>query len=202
MIKVLYEKEDDGSVCEALGVEDIESADPYISSDYHLFESEDEKQNHDAEPVDCDEASKICKLHQSVVRLHDPFMYLGDITESYNYMTYITAVMKNLNGNKILIKGERDISADAVYAAMGFGYVCSSIETEHFVFSHVPVLYVPKGKINIHGHLHDSRANWKINKANHLNITWELNGGPHRLSEYLDRFKSGYYNEHTEPTDI
>jgi len=89
-------------------------------------------------------------------------------------------LLKNLNGEKILIKGNHDFkfryekllgSNDIkIYNRMEF-----SIDDNHFILTHKPVRWIPDNSINIHGHHHRKLIPSKYKKDKYFNVAVDHN---------------------------
>lgn len=176
-------------------MKDIETIDPWISSDYHLLK-EFRKGNLKPELTD-----EIIRMHNSVVKPNDVFLFLGDIGESEffdnNMSLHISLLSKycrKLNGQKILIVGNNDTGTDAFYKEIGFCEIYRiPVETQHYIFSHGPV--EAKDKLNIHGHIHGSKEYWNLDVKNHIDCYFGLWGKPVKLSELKKYYETGMYTD-------
>lgn len=194
----------------------IEAMNPWISSDYHLLGSllkkkDDSKYIQDTmyvhqvkegkDPLkdgylDSDTA-KIIEYHNSRIKKRDTFLFLGDVTEEEflesDILNRVIQIVQNLNGYKILVKGNNDKLDDKYYYDMGFSEIYSKIESQHYLFTHKPV-NVSDNKINVHGHIHGSKEYWDVDWRKHIDVYWKMNNGPQKLDTYLAWYKSGKYN--------
>ena len=92
------------------------------------------------------------------VKADDEIYHLGDLVlgkkeEMYN-------AVSNLNGKKYLIRGNHDKLSISIYEELGFNVLKNApikLENDKLLLSHTPVpdKHIPKGFINIHGHIHN-----------------------------------------------
>lgn len=66
-------------------------------------------------------------------------------------------LIKKLSGKKILILGNHDKRSLSFYEE-NFYFVATRIDWKNYIFTHEPLsfAYIPKDKINVHGHIHDN----------------------------------------------
>lgn len=178
----------------------IEEIDPYISSDYHLLKEIFNDIDIITKPQDLNKfklehTKQVVKLHNSIVKKGDVFLFLGDLSES-EYDTIVCLkkplfeLFKSLNGTKILIRGNNDTLDESFYKSCGFVEIFSSIESEHYLFTHKPVP-ISSDKINIHGHIHGNNTYWDMSAENHIDVFWKTNNGPKKLSKYIEEYYKG-----------
>lgn len=88
----------------------------------------------------------------STVSKNDKVYHLGDVTMS----TRKLKVLEELNGNKILIKGNHDIFKLKYYVPY-FSDIRGSHEVSNLLLTHIPVSDTQKLRYggNVHGHTHD-----------------------------------------------
>lgn len=111
--------------------------------------------------------------HNRVVREDDLVIHLGDFAfkrhEEYR---------KQMNGKFILLLGNHDKSASEM-SRIGFIVVESpTLRYGNLIFSHEPMKEVPKGYINVHGHIHEKktngpRVNVSVDATNYLPVKIE-----------------------------
>ena len=102
----------------------------------------------------------IAKNWNNVISKNDNVLVLGDLTltskeKSIDYF-------KKLRGNKFLIRGNHDGHSVTWYKDCGFRVVEPIYNVfkdkydkrYHVLFTHVPVITLPEGWFNIHGHIH------------------------------------------------
>jgi calcineurin-like phosphoesterase family protein len=94
----------------------------------------------------------LIKNWNSVVGPQDKVYHLGDVTLSTKKMW----IMDQLNGKKILIKGNHDIFPLKVYTPY-FKDIRGSHEIAGLLLTHIPVhkSQFTRYKANVHGHLHE-----------------------------------------------
>ena len=142
----------------------------YFVSDLHLYhEGIIKMQNRPFANVD--EMNRvIINNYNATVKKNDICYILGDICH-HSDIEKANDLIKKLNGEKILIRGNHDIKYDNSLFSGVFDYLVENINNKVFVMSHYPFLDWYKansGSINIHGHIH-SHKNYNIqNKENHI----------------------------------
>jgi calcineurin-like phosphoesterase family protein len=104
----------------------------------------------------------LIKNWNSVVAPHDKVYHLGDVTMNATSLD----LLHNLNGTKILIKGNHDIQALKYYLPH-FKDIRGTHELDGILLSHIPVSESQKSRYrgNVHGHLHDKNMSdpWYYN---------------------------------------
>ena len=174
----------------------VEKINPWIGSDYHLL-----KEYITSDGSDVSRTENIIKMHNSVVKPDDVFLFLGDLSESeffdHNHkkvQEMIIQYCKQLNGKKIIITGNNDTCDDSFLKKCGFIEIYRNpIITERHVFSHGPI--ETDRMMNIHGHIHGTKSYWGIDYYNHFDVFHELWGKPVKLS-FIDKIpnQEAYYN--------
>ncbi len=88
----------------------------------------------------------------SVVKPEDLVYVLGDFTVNKKHIW----IARELNGSKILVKGNHDTGSLAEYAEY-FVDVCGCVVIGRTILTHIPVHpnQMERWRLNIHGHLHD-----------------------------------------------
>jgi calcineurin-like phosphoesterase family protein len=103
-------------------------------------------------------------------------IHLGDF--GFGDRKKIKKSRNKLNGEIFLLKGNHDRHGDQWYKDVGINLIKKSfaVQTseEIFVFSHRPILEeIPKGMVNIHGHVHEKR---EFLTDKHVNMSVEAIG--------------------------
>lgn len=93
-----------------------------------------------------------------VVKPDDIVIHLGDFSCWYNF-DQLREIVNNLNGYKVLVKGNHDILSSMCYKQTGFDRVVdNTLRMGEYIFSHVPLSYkyMKSSGIatNFHGHSH------------------------------------------------
>lgn len=90
-----------------------------------------------------------------VVGPEDKVYHLGDI--AFANFTVIKEIFDNLNGTKVLIKGNHDNLKLSQYAQI-FKDVRATHSLDNIILSHVPIhpMSLDRWKGNVHGHLHNN----------------------------------------------
>lgn len=99
----------------------------------------------------------------SQVQKNDIVFYLGDLLMGSNYVL-LDALIKSLNGNIILIRGNHDHFTDKQYLSCGIKKVSDLLEIDlldyHFVLCHFQMQQWNKsheGTLHLYGHEHDRK---------------------------------------------
>jgi calcineurin-like phosphoesterase family protein len=89
------------------------------------------------------------------VRPNDKVYHLGDVVMSRKSL----AIMRRLNGDKVLIRGNHDIFKDTEYREH-FRELRAYHVMNGMILSHIPIHSESLGRfgVNIHGHLHANRV--------------------------------------------
>ena len=121
-----------------------------------------------------------------VVNKNDIVYHLGDFILDNN----IEEVFNKLNGTIYLIKGNHDHKSTSYYNRIGFKVIPSQTKLEEykFILSHRPLEdnMIPKGYINIYGHIHDKELDSKFNPNIHKCVSVEkINYSPISINELL-----------------
>lgn len=95
----------------------------------------------------------MVNCHNSVVRPHDKVYFLGDVS----MQTTIEAleILRRMNGEKILIKGNHDLAKPGRYMEH-FKDIRGSHQFEGMILTHIPIHSesLARWGVNVHGHLH------------------------------------------------
>ena len=104
-------------------------------------------------PEDMDE--EMVKRWNETVRPNDKVYHLGDVVINRKAMS----IMRRLNGDKVLIRGNHDIFRDEEYREH-FRELRAYHVMNGMILSHIPVHEDSLGRfgVNIHGHLHSNRV--------------------------------------------
>ena len=164
----------------------------FVISDLHLWhgkitEFENRPPNHQ---------SLIVKRWNKVVGAEDSVLCLGDLTFGSKEQT--KSITSKLNGKKFLIRGNHDGKSDTWYRDVFFeptNCVYKSFKNKYDVkiktlLTHVPVVPLPEGWLNIHGHVHSEERRDEFALSNgHYNICCEpLDFTPIKIKVILDDF--------------
>ena len=131
-----------------------------------------------------------------VVGKHDIVLHLGDLTLSNKEKT--KEWTDQLNGEKYLIEGNHDRLRHTWYSDCGFEVIPMAYQKfgqkngSHLnvLFTHEPVLNLPKGWFNIHGHLHGDDHRGISTTPYHYDAGVDANElKPIKLSEILSEFQ-------------
>ena len=96
--------------------------------------------------------------HNAKVKEHDTVYFLGDVVINRKHLHLV----KQLNGRKILIRGNHDIFRDDDYREVGFEQIHGvRVFVDKFILSHIPLhpdCVSGRFRVNVHGHLHSNRV--------------------------------------------
>ena len=95
--------------------------------------------------------------HNRVVTPNDKVYFLGDVTMAKNAKGF--DILRRMNGEKILIKGNHDLAPAHVYLEH-FKDIRASHQLDGMLLTHIPIHTesLSRWKCNIHGHLHSNRV--------------------------------------------
>jgi calcineurin-like phosphoesterase family protein len=96
---------------------------------------------------------EMIKRWNATVKPEDKVYHLGDVVINKKFLYLV----RELNGRKVLIRGNHDILKTKEYIDVGFEEIYGVWELNSFILSHVPVHpqnLEYRWKYNIHGHLH------------------------------------------------
>jgi calcineurin-like phosphoesterase family protein len=104
-------------------------------------------------PEEMDEA--MVKMWNETVRPNDKVYHLGDVVINRKAL----GIMRRLNGDKVLIRGNHDIFKDEDYREH-FRELRAYHVMNGMILSHIPIHTASLGRfgVNIHGHLHSNRV--------------------------------------------
>ena len=92
--------------------------------------------------------------HNAKVKEHDTVYFLGDVVINRKHLHLV----KQLNGRKILVRGNHDIFKDQDYYDVGFEQIHGvRVFVDKFILSHIPLhpdCVTGRFRVNVHGHLH------------------------------------------------
>lgn len=96
----------------------------------------------------------MIERHNAKVKEHDTVYFLGDVVINRKHLHLV----KQLNGRKILIRGNHDIFRDEDYREVGFEQIHGvRVFVDKFILSHIPLhpdCVTGRFRVNVHGHLH------------------------------------------------
>jgi len=95
----------------------------------------------------------ITRNWKMMVDENDTIYHLGDFSlcNKADYRKYIEA----LPGRKILILGNHDKFSRSFYLNNGWDLVVDSLTVGNLILTHAPIMNLPNGYYNVHGHVHD-----------------------------------------------
>lgn len=125
----------------------------------------------------------LIKNWNNVVSPHDKVYHLGDVTLSAKKLW----IMEQLNGTKVLIRGNHDIFKLQAYTPY-FKDVRATHELSGLLLSHIPVHDSQKYRFkgNVHGHIHEKN----LNDPWYYNISVEqIDYRPISLDAVIERYR-------------
>jgi calcineurin-like phosphoesterase family protein len=98
---------------------------------------------------------ELVKRYNEKVKPQDKCYFLGDVVINRKAL----AIMRRLNGDKVLIRGNHDIFRDEEYREH-FRELRAYHVMNGMILSHIPLHEASLGRfgVNIHGHLHANRV--------------------------------------------
>ena len=154
----------------------------------------------------------IIENWNKVVTPKDTVYHLGDV--GFCNEDLILEIKNRLNGKICLIRGNHDGRSASSWERLGFVVLRNApikIEKENIILSHVPLpdTMIPKGYLNLHGHIHNKKLNEcyyhnnepiieypedKYSQNLHFNVSVEnINLTPINLEEIRSRITKGEY---------
>ena len=109
--------------------------------------------------------------HNRVVGVKDKVYFLGDVAFSKKHLE----ILAQLNGTKVLIKGNHDIEKLSEYQKY-FKDVRGSHQFEGLILTHIPIHSesLSRWSCNVHGHLHTRQVMLNAKPdARYLNVSME-----------------------------
>lgn len=148
----------------------------FITSDHHWFHAKIMRPDYADRPFETVENMdrEMIWRWNLVVSEGDLVIHLGDI--AFGNIEMLKKLRKELNGTIIIIKGSHDMSKKKL-AEAGFIVGSNPMYIDKYILSHVPLAdsQIPKGIINIHGHIHEkdtigARINICVEQTNYYPI--------------------------------
>jgi calcineurin-like phosphoesterase family protein len=140
-------------------------------------------------PDEMDE--EMVKRWNETVRPNDKVYHLGDVVINRKAM----GIMRRLNGDKVLIRGNHDIFRDEEYREH-FRELRAYHVMNGMILSHIPIHSESLGRFgtNIHGHLHANRVmtgikNSKIDVRYHCVCVEQTDFRPILFEDVIQRIK-------------
>lgn len=136
----------------------------------------------------------MVKAWNSIVKKEDKVFHLGDF--GFGNKIAISRLVKNLNGNIHLIKGNHDRHSTSFYMDCGFKsvYDYPILYNGFFILSHEPQ-FIPCDIVkNIHGHIHNNHVLERIVDGKNLyyNVSMEVvNYVPVEFDKIIEYYDMG-----------
>lgn len=144
----------------------------YIISDNHFGHESIIK--HCSRPFkDVDEMNKVMATRwNNTVGPKDMVLVLGDIGLHNRGLDW--NLIKSLQGNKILVRGNHDRKSNHYYFCNGFVFVCNQFVWGKYIFTHTPLAQTNALELkhyiyNFHGHIHQK----SLNDSQSINVSVE-----------------------------
>ena len=149
----------------------------------------------------------IIRNWNSIVAKDDIVYFLGDFALGKDVSSVYEKYSKVLNGSIYFLRGNHDKSRAAVgkYFNLIDTGTMVSFGGYNFILSHHP-LYdseIPKGYINIHGHIHNNQLNIMYDPSCHINVSVDVIGfAPYFVDNIIDDIHFGVYKPKDTGIDI
>lgn len=151
---------------------------------------------------DIDEMNEaIINNWNNQVKDEDIVYHLGDVAISSE--STLKDIIPRLTGKKYLIRGNHDTKSVSFFESCGFIVLKNApirLDEYKLILSHVPLpdTMIPKGYINIHGHIHNKKLEEMeeydkrlYTPALHFNVSADVvNFTPISLNKILDRINN------------
>lgn len=138
-----------------------------------------------------------------MVGKNDLVIHLGDVIFGEDKEIHLPAIMNQLNGRKVLARGNHDEHDWIWYMEKGFDMVCDYYVYQNIAFSHAPITPLPPqglkndGRLvdfNIHGHFHRGLHRNPDNNAHYVDgfydfQYWKSNKDKYKLIQIEDEFR-------------
>jgi calcineurin-like phosphoesterase family protein len=109
---------------------------------------------------DADEMSeRLIRRWNGSVKPDDTVLHLGDFAFFQGNLEHVAAVISQLNGPKILVRGNHDKKGHNWFMKAGFDFSCDLLVIGEDIFTHYPVSlsFKQNFRLNFHGH-HTTRT--------------------------------------------
>ena len=129
----------------------------YLISDHHFNHSAIIKSTNRPFKDVSEMNTHMIKMWNKIVSNKDTIYHLGDF--SWGNREFVRSIVEQLNGYKILIKGNHDRKSKIFYHDVGFDSVVEGgvLLKNKFLLTHKPVSEYYIGNFhNIHGHIHNN----------------------------------------------
>jgi len=164
----------------------------FVVSDFHFGHKMLVENDH--RPQDYE--NLIVSGWNSVVNKHDNVLFLGDLTfinkeKTRNYC-------EQLSGRKWMVRGNHDSASDRWYRDCGFSIIepiykeFGKKDEEPYIvlFTHEPVVDLPEGWFNIHGHLHGNDHRGEKPTDRHFDVSVDaINYVPQRIYKVIENIR-------------
>lgn len=163
----------------------------WVWSDQHFYHKNIIK--YSARPFDDLEHMhfEMLKRHNKMVNEDDVVIWVGDV--GFAPDSILNEMLSKYNGYKILVMGNHDLNHKKVkHLEFDELYITYQLNTDDvdLVFTHFPMMNLPKPCINVHGHEHQ-HPNYvgrpQLKSKQHINMCCEYwDYAPVRLSDIID----------------
>lgn len=127
----------------------------------------------------------LVKNWNDIISEEDIVYHLGDF--ALGSKEFIQKILNKLKGKKYLIRGNHDKWSARIYEDFGFNVLKNApikLDEYKLMLSHIPIpdTQIPKGFINLHGHIHNKKLYECIEKyepskyslEKHINISCDV----------------------------
>jgi calcineurin-like phosphoesterase family protein len=160
-------------------IEDIFKTNPWVISDIHFFHKNIIKLTNRTE----DWQDKFIKTWNETILPNEMVFIGGDMFMGTKRQIRELLETTPLNGRKYLLIGNHDGYTDNFYESIGITPIRNYLDCfgdkkrnaliyQNIIISHFPIVPIPEGYLNIHGHVHNNPFPQK--EVNHINMSIEL----------------------------
>ena len=142
----------------------------YFTADLHLGHEEVIAKRHRPFQDVTEMNEALIENYNQRVREDDTVFILGDLCHKIP-LREAEALIRRLNGRKILLRGNHDLPYDPGLFADMQDFLMTDLDGRRFVLMHYGLIDWPrrkKGGIHLHGHMHETRAYNEANRAKGL----------------------------------
>lgn len=171
----------------------------WIISDTHFLH--EKIKQYEGRPDDFNEV--IIRNWNKKVSPGDLVIHLGDVIFGPNKAENLPPIMAQLNGKKILCRGNHDEHDWLWYMEKGFDFVCDYFVYKNIAFSHAPLTPLPTQTqlkhstpvdFNIHGHFHRGKHRSPSDNPNYVDDFydfqyWKINQDKYQLIQIEDKLR-------------
>lgn len=151
--------------------------------------------------------SRIIENWNKTVSKDDVVYFLGDFALGKRVEDIYGEYSQFLNGTIYFLRGNHDRSRASVGKHFNLidGYFTIEYKGYHFILSHYPLFnnQIPKGFINIHGHIHNNVLSSLFDSKIHINVSSDVTGfTPLFVEQIIQDIEFGKYYPKFDGIDI